>query len=405
MNADEVKKLYHDYVISCYGRDDFVFVRGRGCYLWDADGNRYLDFFPGWAVSGLGHSPATVVKAISNQAKVLMHLSNNYYHPWQALAARKLSEISFGGKVFFCNSGAEANEGAIKLCRLHGSANGKWRIISMQNSFHGRTLATVTLTGQVKYSAPFAPLPEGFDYVAFNDFAALERVVSAETAGIFIEPIQGEGGINVANADYLKRVRSLCNEKGMLLVFDEVQTGMGKTGKYFAYQHFGVIPDVMTLAKTIGGGFPVGALVAKNDVAGLLVPGTHASTFGGNPLACAAVLATIETIEQENLLARAEHLGMLLRETLEKYKKMFPVIKDVRGIGLMMGLDLNVPGKDLVQACWKRGLLVNCTHDTVIRIMPPMNIKESQLKKGLRILKEGIKEINNKFKASEFARV
>ncbi|HOL22811.1 MAG TPA: aminotransferase class III-fold pyridoxal phosphate-dependent enzyme, partial [bacterium] len=248
---------YNNYVIGSYTRSGIVFVKGKGSYLWDIDGKKYIDFFPGWGVSGLGHCHPSIVKAIKKQAEQLIHIANNHYHPWQGLLAKKLSELSFGGKTFFCNSGAEANEAAIKLARLYGREKGKYKIISMENSFHGRTLATVTMTGQAKYSKPFEPLPAGFSSVPFNDFDKLVSAVDKETAGIIIEPVQGEGGINVAEKEYLKKVRALCNEKDVLLIFDEVQTGFGRTGKLFAYQNFDVVPDIMTLAKTMGGGFPV----------------------------------------------------------------------------------------------------------------------------------------------------
>ncbi len=387
-----VKDYYQRYIIGCYGKEDFVFVKGKDVWLWDINGKKYLDFFPGWAVSGLGHCPKEVVNAVCKQAKKLMHVANNYYIDVQALCAKKLIEISFDGKVFFCNSGAEANEAAIKLCRLYGSKTGRYKIISMKNSFHGRTLATVTMTGQEKYSAPFVPLPEGFGYAEFNDISSLNSSIDDKTVAVIVEPIQGEGGINVADKQYLKHLREICNQKDLLLIFDEVQTGMGRTGHYFAFQHFDVEPDIMTLAKTLGGGFPVGAMIAKKEIADLMVPGTHASTFGGNPLACSAAIAVIETIQKKKLLENVSFLSLYLISELRKLQGKFPVIKEVRGIGFMVGMELKVPAAKFVARCRNNGLLLNCTHETVVRIMPPLGIKKSHLIKGLSIIKKSLVE-------------
>lgn len=392
MDESTVKKYYQEYVIGCYSKEDYVFVRGKGPWLWDINGNKYLDFFPGWAVSGLGHCPPMVVKALSQQLKKLMHVANNYYIDVQALCAKKLIEISFDGKVFFCNSGAEANEAAIKLSRLYGARTGRYKIVSMKNSFHGRTLATVTMTGQEKYSAPFKPLPDGFVYAEFNNFESLKDCVDEKTVAVIIEPIQGEGGINVASREYLQRVREFCSSKDILLIFDEVQTGMGRTGSYFAFQHFGVQPDIMTLAKTLGGGFPIGAMIARKPLCDLLVPGTHASTFGGNPLACSAAIGVIETIEKQNLLENVKKLSGWFFEELKKLQNEFSVIKEVRGVGFMIGMELAVKGSGFVNRCRKNGLLLNCTHDTVIRIMPPLGISRTLLKKGLKIIRKSLVE-------------
>lgn len=385
-NKENVLQNYREYVINSYTRSGIVFVKGKGSYLWDIDGKRYLDFFPGWGVSGLGHCHPAIVEAIKKQAEQLIHIANNHYHPWQGLLAKKLSELSFGGKVFFCNSGAEANEGAIKLARLYGREKGRYKIISMEYSFHGRTLATVTMTGQSKYSKPFEPLPPGFLYVPFNDFDALKSVVDEETVGIIIEVVQGEGGINVAEKSYLEKVRELCNEKGILLIFDEVQTGFGRTGKIFAYQNFNIIPDIMTLAKTLGGGFPVGAMVARKDIADLMVPGTHASTFGGGPLACASCLAVIETIEKENLLENVKAMGKYLYQKLLNLKEKYPFIKKIKGLGLMLAMELEGEGNWLVNLCAENGLLINCTQTNIIRIMPAINITKGEIDEGIEIL-------------------
>ncbi|MCM8828017.1 MAG: aspartate aminotransferase family protein [Candidatus Omnitrophica bacterium] len=392
MDEATVKKYYNDYVIGCYGKENFVFVKGRGPWLWDINDKKYLDFFPGWAVSGLGHCPERVVKAVSSQARKLMHVANNYYIDVQALCARRLIEISFDGKIFFCNSGAEANEAAIKLSRLYGAKTSRYKIISMKNSFHGRTLATVTMTGQEKYSVPFKPLPEGFAYAEFNNISSLKDCVDEKTIAVIIEPIQGEGGINVASKEYLKQVREFCDEKDILLIFDEVQTGMGRTGNYFAFQHYGVQPDIMTLAKTLGGGFPIGAMVARKGLCDLLVPGTHASTFGGNPLACSAAIAVIETIQQEKLLENVRNLSGWFIDQLKNLQGRFSVIKEIRGIGFMLGMELAVNGASFVNRCRSNGLLLNCTHDTVIRIMPPLGISKTLLEKGLKIIEKSLEE-------------
>ena len=385
-DKEEVLQNYQDYVIGSYTRSGIVFIKGQGSYLWDIDGKRYLDFFPGWGVSGLGHCHPSIVKAIKEQAEKLIHIANNHYHPWQGLLAKKLSERSFGGKVFFCNSGAEANEGAIKLVRLYGRDKGRYKIISMDNSFHGRTLATVTMTGQPKYSKPFEPLPAGFSSVPFNDFEALESAVDKETAGIIIEPIQGEGGINVAEKTYLERVRRLCDEKDMLLIFDEVQTGFGRTGRFFGYQNFDITPDIMTLAKTLGGGFPVGAMIAKTGVADLMVPGTHASTFGGGPLASVSCLAVIDTIEKDKLLDNVKVAGEHLYQKLVQLKERYAFITKIKGLGLMLAMEMDGAGDWLVNACAENGLLINCTHGNVIRVMPAINITEKEIDEGTEIL-------------------
>jgi len=386
MKKEDVLQNYNNYVVGSYTRSGIVFVKGKGSYLWDIDGKKYLDFFPGWGVSGLGHCHPAVVKAIKEQSEKLIHIANNHYHPWQGLLAKKLSELSFGGKAFFCNSGAEANEAAIKLTRLYGRNRGRYKIISMENSFHGRTLATVTMTGQKKYSEPFEPLPAGFLSVPFNDFDALKSAVDEETSGVIIEPVQGEGGINVAEREYLEKVRALCDEKGIVLIFDEVQTGFGRTGEFFAYQNFGIVPDIMTLAKTLGGGFPVGAMLAKRELADLMVPGTHASTFGGSPLACASCLAVVETIEKEKLLKNVREMGEYLYQKLLYLKDKYPFITKVKGLGLMRAMELEGEGNWLVSLCAEYGLLINCTHGNAIRIMPAITVNKDEIDEGIEII-------------------
>jgi len=392
--AEAVREQYRKYVVGSVSRDPLVFSRARGCRVETIDGRTYLDFFPGWAVSGLGHCPPPVVAAIRRQAGRLIHVSNNYYHPWQGALAEKLSQVSFGGKVFFCNSGAEANEAALKLCRLYGKRSGgsRYTMISMENAFHGRTLATVTMTGQEKYSKPFEPLPSGFVTVPFNNLAAVRQAADAGAVAVILELVQGEGGINVAMPDFVQGLARLCEERDMLLVVDEVQTGFGRTGRMFAYQHFGITPHIMTLAKTMGGGYPIGAMVARPEIADLMTPGTHASTFGGNPLGCAASLAAIEMIERRGLLARAERYGGYLRRGLENLRKKFSCITEVRGIGLMLGFACDRQAAGLVALCREKGLLLNCTHGTVVRVMPPLTVSRKEISQALAVLEEALAE-------------
>ncbi|MBI4395135.1 MAG: aspartate aminotransferase family protein [Candidatus Omnitrophica bacterium] len=395
MKTKDVEALYQKFVLATYNRSPLCLVKGKGSKVWDLEGKEYLDFFPGWAVSGLGHCHPDVVNAIKNQARKLLHIPNNYYGLKQAQLAQKIAEKSFDGRVFFCNSGAEAMESAIKFVRKFGSASGRYEMITMDRSFHGRTLATLTATGQEKFHKGFEPLPEGFKQVPFNDFETLRQAIGPKTISIALELIQGEGGIRVADQDYVRKVRALCDERKMLLVFDEVQTGMGRTGKWFAYQHYGVEPDLMALAKSLGGGVPIGALVVNRKIKEeVLTPGTHASTYGGNPLVTAAGLAVFKAIQKEGLLRNAEEMGDYLRSKLlalqEKYSSL---IQEVRGIGLMLGLELNQPGVEIVTAAREKGLLINCTQDRVLRIMPAMTVTKRQIDRGLRILDQVLGEV------------
>jgi acetylornithine/N-succinyldiaminopimelate aminotransferase len=386
MKTADTLALYEKYSFANYTRLPVVIVRGEGSRIWDADGKEYLDFFPGWGVNGLGHCHPRVVEAIRAQAGKLLHVPNApFYSEEQGLLAKVLSTHSFGGKCFFCNSGAEANEGAIKLARKFFDGK-RYKIITMEGSFHGRTLATITATAQPKYQAGFGPLPEGFVYVPFNDLAAVEHAVDDKTAAILVEPIQGEGGINVADKAYMKGLRALCDRTGTLLVLDEVQTGMGRTGKYFGYEHYGTVPDIMTLAKALGGGVAIGAIVAKPEVAAAFVPGTHASTFGGNSLACAAALAVFETIDKDKLLDHVAAVGPYLRKKLQAFAAKYEFIKEVRGLGVMLGVQLTVPGAKIVARCIDKGLNINCTHDTVLRIMPAMTVTTSEIDEAMAIL-------------------
>jgi len=385
MTTQETIDLFDKYVIANYARLPRVIVKGHGCYCYDADGNEILDMFPGWAVSGIGHCHPKVVEAIREQAGRLLHIDNTFYSEPQGILAKLLSERAFGGKCFFCNSGAEANEAAMKLARLH-TAPQKYKFITAEGSFHGRTFATVAATAQPKYHEGFLPLPPGFVYVPFNDVDALEAAFSDEVAAVMVEPIQGEGGINVATRQYLEAIRRLCDENGAIMILDEVQTGIGRTGKWFAYQHFDLTPDIITMAKSLGGGAAIGAMMAKPDVAASLVPGKHASTFGGNALACAAAIGVIEAIEQENMLENAVQLGEYARKKLEQLKEKHSIIDHIRGIGLMIGIQLTGPGTDIADRCLEKGLRINCTNKTVLRFMPPMIATRDQLDQALDIL-------------------
>ncbi len=384
METSEIMSLCDEYTMPNYPRKPVVLVRGKGSRIWDSEGKEYLDFFPGWGVNGLGHCHPRVVEAIKDQAEKLLHVANDYYNEVQGRLAELLSTRSFGGQCFFCNSGAEANEAAIKLARI-ATVPGKFAVITTRNSFHGRTLTTVAATGQEKYQRGFEPLPPGFSHVPFNDLEAVRAAIAPGTCAVMVEPIQGEGGINVASEEYLAGLRQLCNEKGLILILDEVQTGMGRTGRLFAYQHYGIEPDIMTLAKMLGGGVAIGAAVARREIASNLVPGTHASTFGGNPLAARAAIATIEAIEAENLLENAERMGKLITEKLNALARRYGGIREVRGKGVMIGAEMEFPATDLVLECMKRGLLVNCTHDTVVRFLPALTVTEQEVNEALKI--------------------
>ncbi|HOX09883.1 MAG TPA: aspartate aminotransferase family protein [Candidatus Omnitrophota bacterium] len=394
--TEEIMKVYYDCVMPTYARVPVVLVRGKGVNAYDIEGKEFLDFFPGWAVSGIGHCHPKVVRAIKEQAGKMIHVSNNFYNELQGKLAAKIIQHSFGvagGKVFFCNSGAEANEAAIKLARRAGYPFGKYEIITMEGSFHGRTLAAITATAQPKYQEGFGPLPGGFVYAKFNDLESVLSKITDKTAAIMLEPIQGEGGINVGSDEFIKGLRKVCDEKKILLIFDEVQTGMGRTGKMFCYQHYGVTPDIMTLAKTLGGGFPIGAMVAGKEIADTLQPGMHASTFGGGPLACAASLATFEAIEEGDLVEKAVRRGRYLHNRLSLLKKDFPFVHVVRGKGLMQAVELTIEGRHIVDKCAEMGLLINCTQAKILRVMPPLTVKNSDIDKALGIIEQAMKGI------------
>lgn len=391
MNTQDVISMFDKYVIANYGRLPKVITRGRNNTLWDLDGNEILDMFPGWAVSGIGHCHPKVVEAIRKQAEELLHIDNTFYTIQQGQLAKLLSERAFGGQCFFCNSGAEANEAALKLARC-STPREKYKFITAEKSFHGRTFATVTATGQPKYHEGFLPLPAGYVYVPFNDIDALHEAFDDEVAAVMVEPIQGEGGIHEASPEYLQTIRDLCDEHGALMILDEVQTGMGRTGRWFGYQHYEITPDIITLAKALGGGVAVGAMMARPEIAKALVPGTHASTFGGNSLACAAAIAVIEAIEEDKLLENTQTVGQYTRNQLEALKEKFPIIDRVRGKGLMLGVQLNVAGAAIVSQCLARGLRINCTQENVLRFMPSMTVTTEEVDRAIAILKEVLTE-------------
>ncbi|MFO8013839.1 MAG: aspartate aminotransferase family protein [Phycisphaerae bacterium] len=463
--TQETIARFERYVIGNYPRLPKVAVRGEGPYLWDADGNRYLDLFSGWAVTGVGHCHPRLVQAIAEQAGRLLYMPNTWYTEPQGRLAEWIATTGFGGKTFFCNSGAEANEAALKLARL-ATARGKYKIITFENSFHGRTFAAITATAQPKYQQGFQPLVPGFMYAPLNDLEAVDRLADEETCAVLLEVVQGEGGVNLVDPDFLRALRDLCDQRGMLLIVDEVQTGVGRCGTWWGYQavtraergvrsaelndseggtgnaeprnaergtgnaepadaqgagddarlaatrsgaresagdtdsaddpppdqseirnpQSEIVPDIMTMAKQLGGGVAIGAMCARPEVAEHLKPGTHASTFGGNPLAAAAGCAVFEIVRDEDLLANTQHMGQYLRRRLLELKQEMPVIAEVRGVGLMVGVDLAQNGTDLVAACLAKGLHVNCTHETVLRIMPPLTITREQLDEGLDLL-------------------
>ena len=387
----------NDRVIAkTYGRYPLVPVRGAGCRLWDADGKEYLDLLAGVAVNILGHCPPKVVAAIKEQAETLLHCSNYYNIPQQIRLAELLCENSFAERVFFCNSGAEANEAAIKLARKysvekHGA--GRSEVLTALASFHGRTFCGISATGQEKVKEGFAPLLPGFRHLPFGDISALRATVSAETCAILLEPIQGEGGVNIPPPDYFKQVRQLCDEKGLLLILDEVQTGCGRTGSLFAYQQEGIEPDIMTLAKGLASGVPIGAMLAGDELAAHLGPGTHGSTFGGNPLATAAGIATIETLLQDAVLDNCREMGAYFSQELEKLQQTYDFILSVRGRGLMVGLELSIEGGEMVKTALSRGLLINCTVGKVLRFVPPLIITHAEIDQALCILNEIFSEV------------
>jgi predicted acetylornithine/succinylornithine family transaminase len=396
MTNASIKAEATQYIINTYGERKLALVRGEGCYVWDADGNRYLDFLGGIAVNGLGHCHPAVVNAIVEQARTLIHCSNLYHIEPQVRLAKLLVENSFADQCFFCNSGAEANEAAIKLARKHAKDNGhpeKFEILTMLQSFHGRTLAAITATGQPRYHKGFEPLPPGFRYVPYDDLDATREATNENVCAILVEPIQSEGGVNVASPGYLEGLRELCDAHGALLVFDEVQTAMGRLGTLFGYESFGVVPDVLTMAKSLGGGVPIGALLTKRRIADSFGPGTHAATFGGNPLVTAAACATLKTILEEGLAAHAAEMGRYLTERMLSLQAEFDCVAGMRGRGLLQGLVLRVDARPIAAKCIEEGLLTISTNDEVLRFLPPLVIEREHVDEAVGIVRRALKAV------------
>jgi acetylornithine/N-succinyldiaminopimelate aminotransferase len=392
MNNAEIVGLAHANLANTYGCTPLAFVRGHGAYLFDAEGNRYLDFFCGLAVTSLGHGHPRVVRAIRDQAEKVTHVSNVFHTEPMARLAARLGAAFGDGRIFFGNSGAEANEAALKLARRWGHGNGgRFEIIATLGSFHGRTFGTLSATGQEKYHIGFQPLVPGFKLVPYDDVAMIERALSNQTVAIMVEPIQGEGGVVMPHPDYLGRLRDVCDRNKLLLIVDEVQTGMGRTGKLFAYQHAGIKPDIITLAKALGGGLPIGAMIAKSEIAAVLTPGTHGSTFGGNPVACSAALGVLDALEQDGVIANAAEVGGYLISRLREIAKACPNVRQVRGLGMIIGVVLNHEAKGVVEACLKEHLIVNGTADNVLRLLPPLNLTREEADNGLAIIERALK--------------
>ena len=394
MTTQELIGASNKYLANTYARFPMVLVRGRGVRLWDSDGKEYLDCVGGIAVDALGHCHPKMVEAIRAQAEILIHVSNLYHIEPQIRLAQLLCEQSFADRAFFCNSGAEANEAAIKLARKYAKdhwSSDRVDIITMHHAFHGRTLATVTATGNAKYQHGFEPLLPGFKHVPYDNLQAVERAIDTRTCAVLVEPVQGEGGVNVPAADYLPGLRRLCDEAGILLILDEVQSGMGRTGKLFAYQHWGVEPDILTLAKALAGGIPMGAMLAREAVAASFVPGAHASTFGGTPFVSAVALAVVTTMLADDLPGNAARVGKYFLDRLQGLRAAYPVIRAVRGKGLILGMEVAVPARGIVAACMERGLLVLTAGDNVVRFVPPLILTEADVDQAVTVLEAALK--------------
>jgi acetylornithine/N-succinyldiaminopimelate aminotransferase len=396
VSNQELIELGQKYLLNTYGRLPVAMVKGQGTHLYDADGNDYLDFVGGLAVNSLGHCHPDIVKAIEEQANRLLHCSNLYWIEPQIKLAKLLVDNSCLAQVFFGNSGSEANEGAIKLARKYASlkyGQERHEIITMKQSFHGRTLAALAATGQEKFHQDFQPLPQGFTYVPFGNLEALKEALGPKTCAVMVEPIQGEGGVNVPTMDFMQEVWKLCQEKDVLLILDEVQVGMGRTGTLFAYEQFGVEPDILTLAKALGGGVAIGAFLAKEQVTAAFKPGDHGSTFGGNPLATAAGLAAVNAILQDGFLEQVKEKGLYLQNQLEKLQTKYSFIKEVRGLGLIWGMELDRPGADVVSKCMEDGLLINCTNSTVLRLLPPLIVTKEEIDVAVAIMDKALSSV------------
>jgi len=384
--------VFDRYVVPNYKRYPVCLVRGVGSKVWDAEGNEYLDLFPGWGCNLLGHCPEPVVRAVQEQVGKLIHVPNSWYTEPQGEWAKLLSERSFGGQAFFCSSGTEANEAAIKLVRLRTEGK-RYKIITFKGGFHGRTMGSVSATAQPKYHEGLGPMVAGFQYAPHGDLEAVEKLIDEHTGGILVEPILGEGGVVPAPAGFLQGLRRIADERDLLLVFDEVQCGCGRTGTWFGYQQFGVTPDVMTLAKSLCAGIAGGAMLTTVDLAKHLRPGMHAATFGGNPIAAAAGIAAIEMIEREHLLDHVDRTAEIFRERLEDLKSHCDVVRDVRVFGMMIGIELSIDGTAVVQSCLEKNLLVNCTQGRVIRLLPAMTLSAAEVHEGCDRLSQAILEV------------
>lgn len=395
MTSQEIFDLYHQCVIANYGRFSVAIARAEGSQMWDAEGKRYLDLFPGWGCSLLGYCHPRVVEAIRRQAGQLIHIDNLFYTEPGARLAEYIYRLGFGGKSFFCNSGAEANEAAIKLARRHTPA-GRYKIITMERSFHGRTYGAMSATAQSKTHAGHDPLVPGFVYVPFDDIDAVRKAITDETAAVMVEPIQGEGGVRIPDDRYLPALREMCDDNNMLLILDEVQTGCGRTGKWFCYQHSGIEPDIMTLAKALGGGAPIGAMVARPEVAASLKPGSHASTYGANPLCVAAAVAMFEATEEERLIESSLRKSAYILEKAGELQRQFGIVESVRGRGMMIAIELSVPGKAIVNAAMAKGLRINCTQETILRLLPALTITTAEIDEAFDILAVAMKEAESK---------
>lgn len=400
LSSQATSELFSQYVIPNYVRYPVNMVRGEGSWIWDSEGRKYLDLFPGWGCNLLGHCPPRIVQAVQRQVAQLIHIPNSWYIDLQGMWAKLLVERSFDAMAFFCNSGAEANEAAIKLTRLHQGPE-RHKIITFQGGFHGRTYGALTATAQPKYHAGLGPMVPGFTYVSYGDLGQVEQRIDSSTAAIMIEPIQGEGGVRIPNSEFLQGLRQLCDQYNLLLIFDEVQTGCGRTGHWFGYQYFDVQPDLMTLAKSLCGGIAGGALIARRNLAASLKPGTHASTFGGNPIAAAAGIAMIETIEQDGLLEQCESRSQRFAQHLKSLQEKCPHIKEIRQAGMMIGIELSCEGAPIVAKCLEQGLLINCTQGNVLRLLPALNVEPDQIDQAMEILVPTVAQITDQLVPTE----
>lgn len=392
---EDVRSACQDHICATYARLPVLFTRGRGCRLWDDKGKEYLDFLAGIAVCNLGHSHPELTRVLCEQADTLVHVSNLFYTRPQVELAAQLTRLSFADKVFFSNSGAEANEAAIKLARKYSKDRhgpGRFHIITMKDSFHGRTMATLSATGQEKVHKGFEPLVEGFTYVDYNSVSAVEAALTVQTCAIMVEPIQGEGGVNFPAPGYLKELKALCRRHDLLLIFDEVQVGMGRTGTLFAYEQEEVTPDIMTLAKALGNGLPIGAMLATSEAAGAFVPGTHASTFGGTPLVTSVASRVVEIISEASFLQRVNEVGQYFTRQLQGLKERHGIIRDIRSRGLMIGMEMTIPGQPFVEKCLEKGAVINCTHDNVLRFVPPLIVEREDIDRLVQMLDELFQE-------------